>query len=170
MKQVPQPIWVVNRYLWSELQKADSTLTNQYSSFPNGPIFPINDANAGHSQWGDKPYLIYTQAFRVWHGHYVTKKATYIYSLKAKPDEIFNWGTTIERILNRQDDAAKDINEFNSNQPLNKQIPVYFHNVRVYQNEPPKPSDSSSSPTVTTQFQVVVEYHDLFETDTPWRA
>ena len=173
LADTPQPIWVVNGYLWEEIverlkaayiasykqkypdisEENIPEWTNPYGK--SRPIFPINDSQV-NAKWKTLPYLVYTLAFRVWHGLYVTKRSTFIYSLKASPDQIFGWGAAIQDILDRQDDAAADINEWNRQ---HDNVPVVFHSFRVYQNEPPNPSASSIDPFVSTNFMVVAEYH-----------
>lgn len=139
--------------------KLEPGLNLQYGSIV--PIFPISDAQSGNKQWGDKPYFIYTQAFRVWHGLYVTKRSTFIYNLKAKPEDIFTWSTYVQKILDRQDDAAQDINDFNLSLPESKRVPVYFHSLRVYQSEPPESSNSTIAPMTKVQLNILTEYHFL---------
>lgn len=189
-----EPIHVVNDYLWDgikgEMLKTldDPTVSEQHKTamkkrysiveIPGSnpkeytiyggvrPIFPVNDSVSGDAKWINRPYLVFTEAFRVSHGLHVTKKATFIYSLKANIDDHLGWASALQAILDRQDDAAADVNEYNlalmsdPNPEVRKTYcPVVFHSFRVYQNEPAKPSGAISSPAVTSTFMVVAEYH-----------
>jgi hypothetical protein len=161
LSETIEPIHVVNRYLWDELKKRMSpTEITKYNYGNIMPIFPVNDSTSGDAKWINRPYFVYTQAFRVTHGLHVLKKATFVYSLKSNVNDFMGWASALQDILDRQDDAAADINEYNwslGNGSL--YCPVIFHSFRVYQNEPAKPSSSVSTPSVSATFMVVAEYH-----------
>jgi hypothetical protein len=63
----------------------------------------------------------------------------------------------LQYILDRQDDAAQDINSWNSAQatPSN----VYFHHMRVFQTGTSTARDFSNRPFYITEFVVEAEYH-----------
>lgn len=160
-----QPIEVVNGYIWSVLTEMEPALlaSNMWpkAKYPQGPFFPINDSASGISQWKDRPYFVYNKAFRVEHLMYEHKKETFVYSLRANVDEVFAIAGALQKIIDRQDDAAADINEFNRSTQNDRYCPVVFHSLEMYQNEPSDPRDSSSSPYTVTNFQVVVKYHRI---------
>ena len=159
-----QPIWVVNGYIWSELKKASPKLA---AMWPNKvPLFPVNDSTSGITQWEGKPYFIYNEAFRVNHDFYEIKKSTFIYSMRATPAQTIPLSNALQKILDREDDAASDINDFNNSLPSNQQAQVHFHSLRIYQNEPAKPRDGAVEPYVVSTFMVVVKYNWL-TTDLP---
>jgi len=132
------------------------------NSIPVSPIFPVNDSTTGDAKWINRPYFVYTEAFRVTHGLYLNKKATFVYSLKANIDDHLGWASLLQATLDRQDDAAADVNDYNlmlKTERPEDYCPVIFHSFRVYQNEPAKPSGAVSTPAVTANFMVVAEYH-----------
>jgi len=161
-----EPIHVVNKYLWSKFKEEIAAGTTaekaRYNYGTLIPIFPVNDSTSGDAKWINRPYFVYTEAFRVTHGLYVMKKSTFVYSLKANVDDHLGWAALLQRTLDRQDDAAADVNDYNlmlkETRPA-EYCPVIFHSFRVYQNEPAKPSGSVSTPAVTAHFMVVAEYH-----------
>ena len=124
------------------------------------PFFPVNDSTSGTSQWKGKPYFIYNQAFRVEHKMYAHKKSTFIYSLRSTTDQLLPLSQAFQKIIDRQDDAAADVNAFNNARAgTDLYCPVTFHSFEIYQNEPGEPRDSSTAPYVVSNFMVVAKYH-----------
>lgn len=157
-----QPIWVVNDYLWDQLKQMSPQLAAMWPT--TTPFFPVNDSTTGTSQWKGKPYFIYNQAFRVEHQMYQHKKSTFVYSMRASVDQLGPLSLAFQKIIDRQDDAAADVNEFNlSRKGTDKYCPVVFHSFELYQNEPGEPRDSSSAPYVISNFMVVSKYHLINE-------
>lgn len=159
-----QPIWVINRYIWKELSAKYPELEDHWPDPTIIPFFPVNDSTSGNTKWDGKPYFIYNSAFRVEHSMYAHKKTTFVYSLRASTDEIFALSTALQHIIDRQDDAAQDVNDFNNWLKENKPglyCPVTFDSFTLYQNEPGNARDSSSVPYVTAQFMLVARYHWL---------
>ena len=153
-----QPIWVVNAYLWDHLKSNSPKLA---AMWPNKvPIFPVNDSTSGITQWKGKPYFIYNEAFRVNHDFYEIKKATFVYSMKATPAQTIPLSNALQKLMDREDDTAKDINDFNLAHP-ESYCPVYFHSFNLYQNEPGTPRDGAVEPFATSRFMVVAKYHWL---------
>lgn len=153
-----QPIWVVNDYLWDALKTASPKLAAMWPD--KTPFFPINESTAGNTQWQGKPYFIYNQAFRIEHSFYEIKKATFVYSMRATPSQTIPLSSALQKIMDRDDDTAKDVNDFNLLLGADS-CPVYFHSFNLYQNEPAKPRDGSVEPFVVSNFMVVVKYHTL---------
>jgi len=154
----PQPIWVVNKYIWEELKVMSPKLADMWPTIT--PFFPTNDSTSGIAQWEGKPYFIYNQALRVENSFYQIKKATFVYSMRTDSDQTIPLSMALQKILDREDDTAKDINDFNLSLGEDS-CPVYFHSFDVYQNEPGKPRESASAPFVVSNFMVVVKYHWL---------
>ena len=160
------PIVPVNGYLWDTMKKIDPELTGVYGQ--SIPIIPLHDSAAGKMPWESKPYLIYNKAFaRPTGPFYPIKRETFHYALKADVGSTLEWLPVIQAILDRQDDAAKDINAWNGSRP--DVYPVFFHHLRVFQIEKTDPRDYGVKLFHVTEFMVDVEYHyteslnDIFE-------
>jgi hypothetical protein len=161
---MPMAVLAVNGYLWDTLNTIDPTLARDYSG--TVPIFPIGDPSTGHSSWEGKPYIIYDRMVKFTQSSfYPIKKEHIIYSLKADEINTLEWGSAIQLILDRSDDAAKDINDWIRNNGGNTEYPVYFHQMRVYQTRPQMAGSSenvrdfSSRPFYVTDFVIDMEYH-----------
>ena len=88
---------------------------------------------------------------------YPVKKDHILYAVKATDIESLQWGLAIEYILDRMDDAAQDINEWNRQK--NNKYKVYFHSLRVFQSESSANRNFSTRPYYITEFIVQSEYH-----------
>lgn len=152
---------VVNGYLWDKFCEIDPGLVAVYGT--RTPIFPISDAHSDDSFWKDKPYLIYNSLYnRPIDQFYVIKRDTIFYGLKADIYGTFEWGRSIQAVLDRQDDTAKEINAWNrvrNNDETNWYQPVFFHNLRVFQIERTGGGSYMNTPLYTTDFMVRVDYH-----------
>lgn len=158
------PALAVNGYLWDTMKQIDPTLTQTKRYGTKIPFFPISDSASGQKQWENKPYFIYDRVFRYSADPFYPKKnETILYYLKAKSVDSFEWSSVFQMILDRQDDVAKDINEWIRNNGGNEVYPVYFHDLRVYQTRAGAASgdirEEASRPYYITEFLVDACYH-----------
>lgn len=161
------PPLAVNGYLWDTMKKIDPTLTQTKRYGNKTPFFPVGDSTTGQKQWENKPYFIYDRVFRfASNPFYPKKRESFLYYLKAKPVESLQWGAAVQLILDREDDAAKDINDWIRSQPNGSDdYPVYFHNLRVYQSRSGAAGsegemrEESSRPYYITEFMIDACYH-----------
>lgn len=115
---------IINNYIWSEMSSIDPAFTGRYENIL--PFFPIYDSQAGNAKWGNKPYVIYDNIIqkRKW-PLYVVKKEQMLYSIRGSIPEIFYFKDLINHVIDRQDDAGKDINEWAGENVVNHR--VFFH-------------------------------------------
>lgn len=152
------PAVTINGYLWSIMKQLDPTLTQQRKYGQKIPFFPMSDAASGTKSWENKTYIIYDRILRsTGKAFYPIKKEHLLYYVKGNEEESLEWGMAIQYILDRMDDAAQDINDWNRSQtnPAN----IYFHHLRVFQNDSSTSRDFSNRPYYITEFIVEAEYH-----------
>lgn len=156
--QFTLPVLTINNYLWDVMKQIDPTLTQAKKYGNRVPFFPMSDATSGTKSWENKPYIIYDRMLRMTGSpFYPIKNEHILYAVKGKEEETFEWSAAIQYILDRMDDAAQDINDWNRSQdtPAN----VYFHNLRVYQTDSSRSRDFSNRPYYITEFVVDARYH-----------
>jgi hypothetical protein len=158
------PSLAINGYLWDTMKKIDPSLSKKYGT--KMPFFPLGDAAAGTKAWEDKPYFTYDRVFRFSRNpFYEHKRESTFYYLKARDVESIQWAGAVQLILDRQDDSAKDINEWIRSQENWEDYPIYFHYVRIYQSRSSSPSsggklrEETSRPYYVTEFIVDTYYH-----------
>lgn len=120
----------INGYVWDSLKSLDDSLEQDYGNII--PFFPVSDSPTDEWPWKSKPYVIYDQMFRLRSraGYYVHKTYT-TYFIKGSPVEVLAWSNAMALILDRQDAAAQDINNWlAANHP---DAGIYFHWLRVAQ-------------------------------------
>jgi hypothetical protein len=108
------PELAINKYVWKQFEVAKPDI---YSSYNIMPIFPVSDNISGTTKWGNKPYIIYDSFMkaRVTNRYfYPIKAGQMMYSIKGSVEEIFEWRDFISNVLDREDAAAYDINEYAS--------------------------------------------------------
>lgn len=150
------PVITINNYVWHVMKQVDSTLNKKYNS--GTPFFPVSDSASGTKSWENKPYFIYDRMLKMTGSpFYPIKKEHILYNLKANDIDTLEWGMAIQYILDRMDDAAQDINEWNRQQ--NSPAHVYFHHLRVFQNDKSNIRDFSNRPYYITEFVIEAEYH-----------
>jgi hypothetical protein len=157
-KNFTLPAIVVNNYVWHTMKQIEPTFQKQYGT--KVPFFPLSDSASGEKSWENKPYVIYDRMLRTTSSPFYPIKREHIrYAVKANEVKSLEWGMAIQYILDRQDDAAEDINNWNRNQenPAN----VYFHHLRVYQDGSGESTtrDFSNRPYYITEFIIDAEYH-----------
>lgn len=118
----------------------------------------MSDSTSGTKSWENKTYIIYDRILKmIPSSFYPIKNEHILYAVKGKEESTFEWSAAIQYILDRMDDAAQDINEWNRKQenPAN----VYFHNLKVYQTDSSRTRDFSNRPFYITEFIVDARYH-----------
>ena len=156
------PAVTINGYLWDTMKQIDTTLQKQYGT--KVPFFPISDAASGTKSWESKPYIIYDRMLRPRKKPFPYIKNEHIlYYLKGKEIQTLEWGQVLQLVLDRMDDAAQDINEWNRSQVSPSD--AYFHHLRVHQTDSGDMGSSvltrdfSARPFYITKFIVEAEYH-----------
>jgi hypothetical protein len=156
------PATIVNGYLWDTMKQIDPTVSKGYGN--KIPFFPLSDAASGTKSWESKAYFIYDRIIKMQpKPFYPVKQEHLLYYLKGNEEKTIEWGMALQQILDRGDDAAQDINDWNSKQttPGN----VYFHSLCVEQttfgdmSSAASVRDFSVRPYYITQFIVAVQYH-----------
>ncbi len=125
----PLPVLKVNQYVWWAMNQIDETLEDQYNGII--PFFPLADSRGGDSAWGEKPYVVYDHLYKV-NGRsfpYV-HRAQFLYFIRGQATDTLTWGTAIQHIVDRGDDAAKDCNEYIGKQEGPSS--VFFHTLRGF--------------------------------------
>lgn len=159
--QFPIPAVTVNHYLWDTMKSFDATLDKKYGT--KIPFFPISDAASGTKSWENKPYVIYDRMMRrSKNPFYPIKNEHIMYYVKGNEIQTLQWGAAIQFVLDRMDDAAQDINDWNRSQATPSGI--YFHHLRVYQTD----SGDMGSASVTRDFSVRPFYITKFIVDTEY--
>ena len=150
------PAVAVNGYVWDVMKSMEPTLATTYGKIT--PFFPNTDALSGTAPWESNCYVIYDRSFRTAAGPmYAIKRESIIYSIRGTTDQTTKWSRAIQYILDRQDDAAQDINAWNRKQTVLNG--VYIHHVRVSQNGSSIPRTFSTQPLNVVELFVDVEYH-----------
>ena len=150
------PAKTINGYLWSVMKEIEPTFSKQYGQ--TIPFFPLSDAKSGTKSWENKPYVIYDRMLRTTsNSFYPIKRENLLYYVNGDAKDSLEWGMAIQYILDRMDDAAKDINDWNSNQA--EVSGVFFHHLKVFQSDSTNIRDFSVKQYYITQFIVEAEYH-----------
>jgi hypothetical protein len=157
---------IVNKYLWDTMKTIQPSLSESKNYGQTIPIFPLGDAASGKKSWENKSYIIYDRMFTKMKDPFYPVKCEEIkYNLKAKEKDTLIWGSAIQTILDRSDDAGKDINNWIRNNGGSDVYPIFFHKLRVYQvssslaTEPENLRDFSIRPYYISEFIVDMEYH-----------
>lgn len=154
----PIPTLYVNKYLWAQMCSIDTSLPTTYDNIV--PFFPLADSRAGDAGWGSKPYVVYDVLFKMrGKAFYPVKKAQIMYFVRGSAEDVIAWSNAISVILDREDSAAKDINNHFSD--LSTNTGVFFHRLRVLQID--MVNDNRQDLTVRQQYTgsmvVEMEYH-----------
>lgn len=163
------PATTINGYLWDVMKQIEPTFAKKYGN--KMPFFPLSDAASGTKAWEDKTYIIYDRMIRLTRSPFpYIKREHLIYHVKGKEIDTLEWGLVIQHILDRMDDAAQDINDWNRSQAIPAK--VYFHNLIVSQTDagdmgsPTTTRDFSTRPFYITRFIVDAQYHFTESIDT----
>lgn len=159
---VYHPEHVINRYVWDQFKTYAPNFYNLYAQTSGGseiiPFFPAPVSNVPSEMIeSDKPYILFDKFTRVRNDNnlYSVKTDQMRYTIVGgvlssgvsggnAVGERDRYATTIDlssliyRILDREDDAARDINEFGKNLngylTSNDMYKYYFHKICVYQS------------------------------------
>lgn len=126
------PDLIINSYVWEQFRLAKSSI---YSNYSSRPFVPIRDINSDYP-WGDSPYIVYDSFMRPRSKNkyfYPIKTAQMMYSIKGSVSDIYEWRDFISNVLDREDDAAKDINEYAGNSGNFDPLTVKFHCINTSQ-------------------------------------
>jgi len=153
------PEVLINKYVWKQFQLAKPTTYNKYGTVT--PIFPVADTKAGDTAWGNKPYIIYDSFIRARSMNkyfYPVKCAQMMYSIKGSLTEIYEWRDFIINALDREDVAAKDINEFAGT--INNDE-LYFHCINAMQIKyiGSTSQQSGTNKVYSTELVIRYDYH-----------
>jgi hypothetical protein len=158
----PLPSVTINGYLWDTMKQLEPTLAKKYKG--KVPFYPISDSASGSSSWDENPYIVYDKMIRLTRQPFpYIKRDHTLYYLKGNEIDTLQWGLAIQAILDRGDDAAQDINDWNRAQAVPAK--VYFHNLIVSQTDsgdmgsPSNTRDFSERPFYITRFIVDAKYH-----------
>lgn len=156
------PVLTVNGYLWDTMKNIEPTFQKQYGA--KMPFFPVGDPTSGTKSWENKTYIIYDRMLRPRKKPFPYIKNEHIlYYVKGKEVQTLEWGMALQMILDRMDDAAQDINDWNRAQA--NPSGVYFHHLKVHQTDSGDMGSSSLTrdfsvrPYYVTKFIVEAEYH-----------
>jgi hypothetical protein len=159
------PVLAINNYLWDTMKKIQPSLSSDYGDIV--PFYPIGDSASGDEPWDSKPYFVYDRVFRFSSNpFYPQKRESVLYYLKAREIDSLQWSAALQLILDREDDAAKDVNDWIREQDDVLNYPYYFHNIRVYQSRSSSPSSSGKlreistvQPYYITEFMLDIYFH-----------
>lgn len=160
---VYHPEEIINRYVWDQFKTYAPNFYNLYAPTSGGPeiipFFPAPASNVPSEMIeSDKPYIVFDKFTRVRSATGSATRGGGLYSIKTDQMRYTivggnygaNYGardryaSTIDlsslifRILDREDDTGRDINEFAKNLPgyldSNDMYKYYFHCFNVYQS------------------------------------
>jgi hypothetical protein len=151
------PAVTINGYLWDTIKKLDPALAKTYGK--TMPFFPISDAASGTSSWENKAYVIYDRMLQPITSPFPYIKREHVhYSVKGNEQQSMQWSMAIQTILDRMDDAGKDVNEWNKKQTNPEKI--FFHSISTMQfRNPTEVRDFSNRPHFITNILLDCEYH-----------
>lgn len=149
---------IINSYIWNELGITMPTLVAKYNNVT--PIYPVYDATSAKAPWNGLPYIIYdNMSMSRFTKFYGIKREQISYSIRGNIPEIFQIKDEMFHILDRSDDAAKDINQYAGENLSN--VKIFFHEVRAFQidftNE--KTIANTTRQLYTSELIVEYEYH-----------
>lgn len=124
------PERLINSYVWDQFRQHKSGIYSKYGQIT--PIFPVDDIQAGDGAWSGKPHIIYDSMVRprqTRKSFYPVKSGQLLYSVRGSIDEIFEWREFIIDVLDREDQAAREINEFGGTLENN----IFLHTICAYQ-------------------------------------
>ena len=151
----PAPSSIINNYVWYAFNQIDPDLASQYDGIL--PFFPISDTRADEWPWQTKPYVIYDQLVSPRRSpFYIIRKNRLVYVVKGTPSEVIAWSNAIATILDRQDAAAQDVNQWiEENDPS---AGVFFHRFKVMQIDAANENRMDLSTNQKYLATIVIEY------------
>jgi len=135
-RMFPPPVLGINKYIWGQMCLIDPSLSGQYT-LDSGkeimPFFPLADSRGGDSTWGEKPYVVYDQLFKV-NGRplpYI-HRAQFVYYIRGQATDNVVWSTAMQHIVDRGDDAAQDCNEFICRENYDQPTSIFYTKLRGF--------------------------------------
>ena len=156
---VPVPVVSVNKYIWDTMKRIDPSLEAEYQGVL--PFFPLADSRGGDANWGAKPYIVYDITTRKRQNKFYPKHSVQIYYfVRGQAEDVIVWANTIQHIIDREDDAAKDVNSFMADQHP-EEAKVYFHSFNAFMMDQvnDKRMDLAVSQFYTMSMIVETSYH-----------
>ena len=160
------PEVAINRFVWEQfrldsLKSASASYLGgfDYNAYTSIPFFPLEDNLAGTAKWGDKPYVRYDSFLRPrssLRSFYPIKAAQMIYSIKGGVEDVFEWRDFIVNVLDREDQAAKEVNEY-AGQNLDNYY-TWFHRINAMQLNSVNESSPSASQRKTYSTDLIIRY------------
>ena len=152
------PALAINSYVWNYITEQHPDFVSQYNGVI--PIYPIYDATGADAKWKGKPYIVYDSLLRINPGpFYPMRKEQLMYQIKGDVQDVIGLRELIINLLNRGDDAGKDINEHYC--PINPDFQTFIECVKCFQinftNEETKPSTNKQN--YVASLIVEYEYH-----------
>lgn len=126
------PEVAINKYVWEQFRLAKPAIYANYTGVI--PFFPVDDIQAGDSAWDDKTHIVFDSMMRPRSsnkGLYPVKMGQLLYSIKGPVDDIFEWREFIYDVLDREDQAAKDVNRYAGINIAGYNI--FFHSICAHQ-------------------------------------
>lgn len=121
---------VINNYIWNEFKSIDPDFTDTYGDVV--PFFPLYDNMAGDSKWSNRTYAVYDiMSTNRRSPFYVVKKSQLLYSIRGTVPDILYFRDIVSQIIDRGDDAGKDVNEWAGESVINNQ--VFFHSFETHE-------------------------------------
>jgi len=166
------PEMLINSYIWEQFKQYGTEYIQDfkiedYSGIT--PFFPVSDTVSGDEAWLGKTYVIYdsmTNPHTIRRNFYPIKTGQLIYSIKGDIKDLFQWRDFITYVLDRDDQAAQDVNQFSNGE----ESKIYFHKISVFQfntvNQ--KTTQSGVYKDFVTDLIIQFEYHrsEMFNTET----
>lgn len=124
------PELIINSYVWNQFEIAKPSIYSQYTA---SPFIPVRDMGSNYP-WGTKAYIVYDSFAKPRTANryfYPVKSGQLMYSIKGSISEIYEWRDFIINVLDREDAAAQDINEYAGENLTN--LRSYFHCINAYQ-------------------------------------
>jgi hypothetical protein len=156
------PEILINNFVWEKFRIHKSSIYNEYPANIK-PIFPFTDSRAGDATWENKAYIIYDSFVRPRTGtykyFYPIKSGQLVYSIRGNNGQLFEWRDFIVDVLDREDVAAQEINNFSALENINNHI--YFQCINVYQTLPigQTTKDVSLNQQLITNLIIRYDYH-----------
>ena len=156
------PEVAINEYVWEQFHVTPS-MSATYSSYSGTvPIFPVSDNVSGTTKWEGKTYIIYDSFIKPRSSNkyfYPIKAGQMMYSIKGTLENIYKWRDFISNVLDREDIAARDINNY-AGENINN-FDLGFHCINVTQaNYIGNTTESSGTKkTYSTNLIIRYDYH-----------
>lgn len=126
------PELIINSYVWEQFRISKPSI---YADYTNRPFVPVRDYGSDYP-WDNKPYIVYDSFIKARTARkyfYPVKAGQMMYSIKGGIGEIYEWRDFISNVLDREDDAAFDINEYAGESGNFDPLTVKFHCINTSQ-------------------------------------